>query len=68
MSYCRCRCFCCAKRFCIRWIPPEQGGEVESEEREKLHEPADQISLSSTNSVEPDDDDDDNHRTTETVV
>ena len=42
---------------------------VDSEEREKLHEPVDQISLSSTDSaVEPDNDDDACSRTTETVV
>ena len=38
---------------------------VDSEEREKLREPGDQVSLGSADSVEPDDD---NRRTTETVV
>ena len=36
----------------------------ESEEREQLQEPLDQISLSSIDSIEPDDE----HRTTETTV
>ena len=39
-------------------------GVLESEEREQLQEPLDQISLSSIDSIEPDDE----HRTTETTV
>ena len=37
---------------------------ADSEEREQLQEPLDQISLSSIDSIEPDDE----HRTTETTV
>ena len=39
-------------------------GVIDSEEREQLQEPVDQISLSSVDSVEPNDE----HRTTETTV
>ena len=39
-------------------------GVIDSEEREQLQEPVDQISLSSIDSVEPNDE----HRTTETTV
>ena len=42
----------------------EIDGVPDSEEREQLREPLDQISLSSLDSVEPNDE----HRTTETVV
>ena len=39
-------------------------GVIDSEEREQLQEPVDQISLSSVDSIEPNDE----HRTTETTV
>ena len=42
----------------------ENYGVPDSEEREQLQEPLDQISLSSLDSIDPDDE----HRTTETVV
>ena len=62
----RCGCFCC-KRICRQWILTETVGEVDSEEREQLQEPVDEISLSSADSIELEGDEND-HRTTETLV
>ena len=48
-------------------VPTENvnaNGALESEEREQLQEPLDQISLSSIDNIEPHDE----HRTTETTV
>lgn len=63
--FCRCGCFCCTRRTGRELVPTETDENIdESEEREQLHEPLDQISLSSVDSVEPEDE----LRTSETAV
>ena len=49
---CRCGCFCCPRRAGMELVPTTDA--ADSEESEQLHEPLDQISLSSIDSAEAD--------------